>query len=128
MIQQNSTSETSPHSPASDGSTRCPATSAEPCSDPTGPARALAGAPGSGLYAIASGIPIPEKRYKTSKYPFSLMAVGDSFFVPIKEASPSTAQQAAQMYAKRHPGYKFVARTLKREGGTRIWCIASPNK
>jgi hypothetical protein len=83
---------------------------------------------GSGLYTIARGIPIPEKRRRPAKYPFAHMAAGDSFFVPIKEASPGTVQQSARKYAKRHMGFQFVARTLKREGGTRIWCVASPNK
>lgn len=37
-------------------------------------------------FEIESGIPIPERKKRQSKYPFSRLEVGDSFFVPGKTA------------------------------------------
>ena len=50
------------HPPADVGSTRCSATPAEPCSDPTWPARALARAPGSACLVCGSTLTLQIRR------------------------------------------------------------------
>jgi len=62
-------------------------------------------------FKIEKGIEIPDG---WSKYPFSKMEVGDSFFVKTKSG------KSAYMYSKRH-GMRF---TVRKEGdGFRIWRI-----
>lgn len=68
------------------------------------------------MYAIDKNIPPPADGWR---YPFSLMEVGHSFWVPAAEAT--RAASAATMHGKRH-GEVYVSRT---EGtGKRIWRVA----
>jgi hypothetical protein len=76
---------------------------------------------------IDKGIPIPKQgRGRPSVFPFEDMEIGDSIFVPVKEAKDkSRAIGRAAMYARTH-GVRFKTRTV--EGGIRIWLIASSAK
>lgn len=75
--------------------------------------------------AIESSIDIPESRSgrkgSPPKYPFHLMEVGDSFFMPGQKNVP-----AAYQYAKKHKGVKFASRRWKENAqtGVRIWRVA----
>lgn len=87
------------------------------------------------MIEIESGIPIPArgsgggdpKSGRKAIYPFRDMAVGDSFFVPVKNGK--TPQQtrngitgAISFHTKAHPGRRFVSRIV--EGGVRFWRTA----
>lgn len=67
---------------------------------------------------IETGIPLPPRAAKASKYPWDDALVDDSFFA--KGVSVSSMTSAAQSYMKRDgTGKKFTARE---EGdGTRVW-------
>jgi hypothetical protein len=84
---------------------------------------------------IEKGIPIPALRRKTQSketaktrstllYPFPIMKMGDSFFVPNEEDS-SRMHRTAQRYKSRHPGWNYCARkvTEKRVVGIRLWKV-----
>ena len=63
---------------------------------------------------IESGIPAPTGR---AGYPFSQMAVGDSFFVEcdtFDEAKKTVTSvgASARNYGKKHEGTKFATRTI----------------
>ena len=87
------------------------------------------------MIEIESGIPIPVKGTtrgspiagRKAIYPFRDMAVGDSFFVPVKNGK--TPQQTRNgitgtisYHTKTHPGRRFVSRIV--EGGVRFWRTA----
>lgn len=76
----------------------------------------------SGLYAIETGIPIPEANQmsKLRKYPWFEMKPKDSFFVPNKP--PSYVSNAVHKVVKTNPKLKFTCRS--ENGGTRCWRIA----
>lgn len=75
-------------------------------------------------YKIEKAVPLPTPGVQPTKYPFAQMAVGDSFHVPIRDAAPSTVQQAAYLFSARNREFKFNTR---RDGsGTRIWRVAVP--
>ena len=73
-------------------------------------------------YTIEKGVALPDRvviRNRESKYPFSVMEVGDSIF--FKDVNYKAAQIAyVRMYAKKS-GRKFTVRTV--EGGVRVWRI-----
>lgn len=69
------------------------------------------------MIGIDKGVPLPPKKVREEKYPWSVLEVGDSFFVPKPLSSLSGAQTAA---AKRL-GRRFSSRS--ETGGTRIWRI-----
>jgi hypothetical protein len=82
------------------------------------------------MIEIESGIPIPDKGNvggKThSKYPFPSMAVGDSFFVPVKPGKTlSQIQQSISgsiCYHTKKTGMRFTSRRVS--GGIRFWRTA----
>lgn len=72
---------------------------------------------------IEKGVPVPTKSWRkerATKYPFSTMEIGDSFFVAgDKEAR--AVQAAASRYIGLHEGVAFTTRRVK--GGLRCWRI-----
>ena len=67
-------------------------------------------------YKIEDGVPIPALRTAQAKYPWRLLEVGQSFFVPDKTGRQlSTACVAA----RKSTGFQFAVRTV--DGGCRIW-------
>jgi hypothetical protein len=73
---------------------------------------------------IESNIPIPPRGDGSREtYPFSKMAVGDSFFAP-----GATTQKLAGSFStqRRRYGRKFSVRTLTENGvkGVRVWRVA----
>jgi hypothetical protein len=79
------------------------------------------------MIEIESGIPIPATKRpgagRRSTYPFAVLDVGQSFFVPNQPGK--TNRQlimaigcAAQRITKK-TGHRFTSRTL--EGGIRVW-------
>ena len=73
---------------------------------------------------IQKGIPAPRKVSRTSKYPFSDMEVGDSFF--IKHEDPEFMRKrlsaAACMFCNKNEGFKFKTQVF--DSGVRIWRIS----
>ena len=73
------------------------------------------------MYAVEHDIPLPPKRSRAGKYPFWLMKVGDSFFVPTTERIHIQRIAASMsMESKRHGG-KYTLRVI--EDGVRVWRI-----
>lgn len=74
--------------------------------------------------AIESGVPLPTKETKKSRYPFARMNVGDSFLIEGAKNSSSyeamRVRSAASHYARRD-GKKFTVRVV--EGGIRVWRV-----
>lgn len=72
-------------------------------------------------FDLEKNIPLPKisRAGHNSKYPFSIMEVGDSFFVPEKTAKAFTSTVAAA--GKRLGDRRFACRTV--EGGVRVWRI-----
>ena len=68
---------------------------------------------------------VPYSAVEISKYPFAQMEVGDSFLVPIKDASPSCIRTSSAQFQRNHPGFRFSIRISKKEGGTRVWRVPS---
>jgi hypothetical protein len=73
---------------------------------------------GMSIIQVEKNVPIPEY-HGTPKYPWSQMAVGDSFFVPGKTSKTFNAQI---WHRQRLTGFKFKSRTM--DGGVRVWRIA----
>lgn len=73
------------------------------------------------MFQIETGIPVPERNARRSKYPFAQMDEGDSFFAVGKTAASMYApcRRASGLH-----GYKFIARNCIEDGeeGVRIWC------
>lgn len=71
------------------------------------------------------GRPIPKPQAARSRYHFDKMDVGESFFVEGATCEKFTAYAA---FARRHPGWKFVSRTVTEKGkrGVRCWCVERP--
>lgn len=67
-------------------------------------------------YRVESGIPRRQQR----KYPFDLMAVGDSFLAP--DRAPYQVYAASRAYSKAHHGAKFSC--VKEGRGCRCFRIA----
>lgn len=72
------------------------------------------------MFQIEANLPIPKRTgrggRRGSKYPFGQMAVGESFYAPVK---PSALRSAVAVFVKANPGYKFAVRT--EDGGARAW-------
>jgi hypothetical protein len=69
-------------------------------------------------FCIEQGIPAPEgPRFPTPTWPFGVLSVGESFFVPSDLAE--RAITAVGMWKHRHRGWDY--RTKRLEGGVRIW-------
>jgi hypothetical protein len=71
------------------------------------------------MLRVDLGVPIPPEAQR-EKYPFPVMAVGDSFLLADAE-SAKNARSAAWMFSKRH-GTKFSCRKV--EDGWRVWRVA----
>ena len=78
---------------------------------------------------IDIGVPLPEDRRATVKYPFGNMEKGDSFFVAVVSGDngdrlKNRLSQASRTFGKRQdPERKFILRTrLENEiSGVRVW-------
>ena len=75
-------------------------------------------------FEIEKGIEYKATEFRSSKYPFRQMEVGDSFFIP--EAS-DTLQQGRVITASYNvrikiPGFKI--KTKQENGGLRVWRVA----
>lgn len=69
---------------------------------------------------IEKGVPIPERKTSKSKYPFSEMQVGYSFFV--EDYKPSSLYQIAMIWRKQAlVQWRFKA--IKEGDGCRIWRV-----
>ena len=72
------------------------------------------------MFKVEHGIDLPPLKVgRETKYPWSDMAMGDSFAVPRNIRTIVLA--AARGYSHRHPDYKFIARNIGDE--TRIWRV-----
>lgn len=70
------------------------------------------------MIEVEKNIPIPQKKGRAPKYPFSDMNVGDSF--EVVDAPKNTVLNAANQWSKRHnKKAKFTIRF--EDGKTRIW-------
>lgn len=72
-----------------------------------------------GMLTVDTNVPIPAEAMR-ERYPFPVMAVGDSFLLPDAEAAKN-ARSAAWMFSKRH-GTKFSCRRVPE--GWRVWRVA----
>jgi hypothetical protein len=79
-------------------------------------------------YQVESRVEIPKQtRNRTSKYPFGIMAVGDSFFAP--EATVSTVRSSASnaqlKLSQNGQKVTFTVRSVEEQGytGVRCWRI-----
>ena len=76
------------------------------------------------MFAIQDNVPLPKLRAYRSRYPFSEMRVGQSFFIP--GVRVQRVSHAAVYWAKRlGDGYRFVSRTVTEDGqeGVRCWRV-----
>jgi hypothetical protein len=85
----------------------------------------------SGELKIERGIPMPKTGFGSwglSKYPWSEMKVGDSFFVSAAHAADrkkkSSLVSSAASYAQRKGKGKFVIRSIQDPFGIRVWRVA----
>lgn len=63
------------------------------------------------MFEINKGKPLPDPRASLiTDYPFTQMEIGDSFVVP--KSLRASALGAARYYARKHPAYRFVSRTI----------------
>ena len=84
-------------------------------------------------YTVERGIPAPgttpksdgRKVGRPAVYPFTGMAVGDSFFVPSCDATSEVVSKAAWAHGTTF-GKKFATRSV--EGGTRCWRTSKVTK
>lgn len=67
---------------------------------------------------IETSVPLPE-RLPNAKYPFSRMAVGESF---VTDREQKAVASAAANWSKKRPGTAF--RTSSRGGSVRCWRVA----
>ena len=67
---------------------------------------------------IDKNVPLPTPH--TSKYPFRIMEVGDSFAITDTAKNVNLVRSAASNCGKRH-GVKFQVRV--EEGGARVWRV-----
>ncbi len=81
-------------------------------------------------FKVESGIDVPPLTHET-KYPWSEMQPGDSFFIPSQgKKNQRSVQTSAIATAKRwgvkNSGETFISRTVEENGesGVRIWRVA----
>lgn len=79
-------------------------------------------------YEVSSSHPLPRKKSamppRQSKYPYAIMKMGQSFFIPAEEAEGSVPRLLKRMTASNHAmgkklSRKFIARGV--ENGVRVW-------
>ncbi len=79
------------------------------------------------MYEIEDDIPPPPQI--RGKYPFGLLNIGQSFFVPCDENDKRGAllrvSNTAGAYGRRH-GRRYVTRTINDPPGVRVWRIDDP--
>lgn len=80
-------------------------------------------------YRIDTGIPVPghPRKNLACKYPFVDLKVGESFFVPLKDAARANIGAIASNVGRK-TGRKFTTRMVTEDGvkGTRVWCLVAP--
>ena len=74
-------------------------------------------------FPVESGVPMPQKkgRYDRYKYPWRIMEVGDSFFVPGAQDLDLKLHRVRALISyqhSKHPEY-FEVRVV--DGGVRVW-------
>lgn len=71
-------------------------------------------------YEIKKNVPIPTHSGggRPSKYPLAKMASGDSFTVPLEDATGKQVRMAVSAYGRRHC-VGFAVRDV--DGGTTVW-------
>lgn len=71
-------------------------------------------------YEIKKNVPIPSPSGggRPSKYPLAKMNAGDSFTVPVTDATGKQVRMAVAAYGRRH-AVGFAVRDV--EGGTTVW-------
>jgi hypothetical protein len=78
-----------------------------------------------GDFVIQKGVPLP-RALTRAKYPFRLMDVGESFFVPCEARMKGgeSVTVAAHAFGRKN-GMKFATRMMNENGtrGVRIWRI-----
>jgi hypothetical protein len=75
------------------------------------------------MFPIEKGVAVPATRSE-GKYPFRVMEIGDSFFVPCEEAVRVARAHTIKTAAKkfRAPGqWRFVVRSVP--AGIRVWKV-----
>ena len=76
------------------------------------------------MFEIEKGIEITKSENNGTidyKYPFNLMDIGDSFFVPCEKSGTAILQRNISQLARNRRPKKFTVRRL--EGGVRCWRI-----
>lgn len=72
------------------------------------------------MIEIEKGVPMPaDAGQGPSKYPWALMEIGDSFFVPNGDRVATVRQQAAKKGGQL--GRKFTVSAKGQNGGVRVW-------
>ena len=71
-------------------------------------------------YPILKNVPIPSAGVggRPSKYPLGSLSQGDSFVVPVADATAKQVRQAVATYSRRNQ-VSFTVRDV--EGGTAVW-------
>ena len=73
------------------------------------------------MFEIEKGIEIGKLRGKDVSYPFKMMDIGDSFFVPCEKGKTEAVQRSVSQCARHRKPFKFATRQL--EDGVRCWRI-----
>jgi hypothetical protein len=80
------------------------------------------------MIVVESGVPVPfsiSSNGQRVTYPFSRMAVGDSFEVPTHAGAVKSVRASASRYAKSNRGKKFaIWKIAPRSKTYRCWRIA----
>ena len=65
------------------------------------------------------------RKHAGCKYPYLLMNIGDSFFIPNMKSTSMSCQ--LNSFSKNHPGYAFVTHKATKNGviGLRVWRVES---
>jgi hypothetical protein len=75
-------------------------------------------------FTVEAAVPIPPPKSGSTKYPFPIMQVGDSFFVPNVRRENFCSCIANARF--KNPGTNFTTRRVTENGvkGVRVWRIA----
>lgn len=75
------------------------------------------------LFPVTRDVPAPEldTRGRCTRYPFDRMRIGDSFAITDRKTRWKVGR-AASGYAQRHPGYRFIVKSVSR-GRWRCWRV-----
>lgn len=74
------------------------------------------------MFKVEKNIPIKARKHGAKKYPFSEMAIGDSFFVPLSEYTNTGSARSSLYTAARREGVKITVRNTYC-GNLRVWRI-----